>query len=152
MKTFLSFLVSILATILGAAALSILSGNNIAVQFGGEGNSIKQTTVPPSQSAPAPATQPTAQQLSPAPSQGPSAITTQPPPGVTGGNATTQPSAAPAQTSNPLQRHAYNRRNTARYVEDCSCPADEVSEDEADDEVTADEVEECDCEEEPPAI
>jgi type II secretory pathway pseudopilin PulG len=66
MKALASFLVGILATIIGASVLSFMSGNKIAIQIGGQNNNIEQReerikTQHPSTSPPqsAPATKPT---------------------------------------------------------------------------------------------
>lgn len=148
MKSFITFLAGIFAAILGASVISLVSGNNIALQFGGRGNTIEQAPSPRTQPTPAPAPQRTSQYQAPAPTQTPSTTTTQLPPVTNTTSPTSQPTAAPIQTINTIQKRTYTR-NPARSVKDCSCPI-EVSEDEVVDDDDSDGVDDYDCGEEPP--
>ncbi len=155
MKALVSFLAGVLAAIIGASFISFMSGNNIAIQFGGRDNKIEQSTPSQPHTAPAATPQQIPQNQAPAtaPTQAPSATTTQPPPTVSSAPLLPpQPAVVPTQqTYTAPQRHLARRSNPPEYVQDCSCPVDVVSEDEADVEDAPEEAEDCECEE-PPAI
>ena|ERR1044071_6537652 len=155
MKALVSFLAGILAAILGASAISFMSGNNVAIQVGGSGNKIHQSTTPqpltPAQPQATPAATPqyVPQTQVPAPTQAPSA-TTQPPPSVSSAPLS-PPVSPPVQTSAIPSRHVARHNNRTEDVQECSCPVYVVAEEETDEEDAPEEAEDCECEE-PPTI
>src|ERR1043166_1213277 len=99
MKTFFSYLAGILTAIVGMSAIYLLSGNNFAFQFGGEGNTIEQGTLPRVQTTPTSAPQHMPQSQVPAPTPAPTVTSTQAPVTTTTTPTTSQTEQEPVEMS-----------------------------------------------------
>jgi hypothetical protein len=156
MKSFWSLLIGVISTLTALAGITLflLSNNNIAIQVGGEDNTIEQKIESrPSASQTVVPAEPVAQPQTPPPTQSPDVTSTQPVPDAAGLSAPTTPvhPPAPAQSRTSISNRTYEHSNVVQYEEECECPEEEaVSEDETEIVVTYEETEEVDCEEEEP--
>lgn len=147
MKTFLGFLGGILSTLLAAGVcLAFLSNNKIAIQFGGEGNTIEQNGQDPSGPQTSPPTQPVVQPQ--VPGTATPAPVTQPPPTPTSHYVPSGEHAHAPQPT-PIAQVRRHRSPPVRDVEECEYPEEEVV-DEI--EIVIEECDDCEDDDDPPQL